>query len=230
MTIPGRAHVVSMGQGRTVDLGVAQMRVLASGEATNGGAFALTEFSGTAEGAWTVPHLHRGFEESFFILDGLFTFTIGEEAIAASPGMYLLVPRGTPPHAQRSPRRRPVPALDGARRAREDVLRARPAAAKRDPRPGRARGHLCPLRLDPGVAMTPHSATAFVGRPDPQLGSPDCRSASLRRSRPSSRRPLETTALRASEGGRRPYASACPGREELPERGSERHHGNSADR
>jgi hypothetical protein len=25
-----------------------------------------------------------------------------------------------------------------------------------------------------------------------------------------------------------PYASACPGREELPERGSERHHGNSA--
>ena len=25
------------------------------------------------------------------------------------------------------------------------------------------------------------------------------------------------------------YASACPGREELPERGSERHHGNSAD-
>jgi len=96
MTIPGRAHVVSSGQGRTVDLGVAHMRVLASGEATNGGAFALTEFSGTAEGAWTVPHLHRGFEESFFILDGLFTFTIGEEAIAASPGMYLLVPRGTP--------------------------------------------------------------------------------------------------------------------------------------
>jgi hypothetical protein len=27
-----------------------------------------------------------------------------------------------------------------------------------------------------------------------------------------------------------PYASACPGREELPERGTERHHGNSADR
>ena len=95
MTIPGRAHVVSSGQGRTVDLGVAQMRVLASGEPTNGGAFALTEFFGTAEGAWTVPHLHRGFEESFFILDGLFTFTVGDEAISASPGMYLLVPRGT---------------------------------------------------------------------------------------------------------------------------------------
>ena len=57
MTIPGRAHVVSLGQGRTVDLGVAQMRVLASGEATNGGAFTFAEFSGTGEGAWTVPHL-----------------------------------------------------------------------------------------------------------------------------------------------------------------------------
>jgi quercetin dioxygenase-like cupin family protein len=95
MTIPGRAHVVGLGQGRTVDLGVAQMRVLASGEATNGGAFALAEFSGTGEGAWTVPHLHRGFEESFFILDGVFTFTVGEEAIAASSGMYILVPRGS---------------------------------------------------------------------------------------------------------------------------------------
>ena len=94
MTIPRRAHVVRPGQGRTVDLGVAQMRVLASGEAT-GGAFTLAEFSGTGEGAWTVPHLHRGFEESFFILDGLFTFTVGDEAISASPGMYLLVPRGT---------------------------------------------------------------------------------------------------------------------------------------
>jgi mannose-6-phosphate isomerase-like protein (cupin superfamily) len=72
------------------------MRVLASGEATNGGAFALAEFSGIGEGAWTVPHLHRGFEESFFILDGQFTFTVGDEAIAASSGMYLLVPRGTP--------------------------------------------------------------------------------------------------------------------------------------
>ena len=95
MTIPRRAHVVRSGQGRTVDLGVAQMRVLASGEPTNGGAFALTEFSGTGEGAWTVPHLHRGFEESFFILDGSFAFTVGDEAIAASPGMYILVPRGT---------------------------------------------------------------------------------------------------------------------------------------
>jgi quercetin dioxygenase-like cupin family protein len=95
VTLVKRAHVVTAGEGRTVDLGVAQMRVLASGADANGGAFTFAEFSGTGEGAWTVPHLHRGFEESFLILDGLFTFNVGDEAIAATPGMYILVPRGT---------------------------------------------------------------------------------------------------------------------------------------
>ena len=43
MTIPGRAHVVSSEQGRVADLGVARMRLLASGEVTNGGAFGCRE-------------------------------------------------------------------------------------------------------------------------------------------------------------------------------------------
>jgi quercetin dioxygenase-like cupin family protein len=90
MLLPGTAHTVLPGEGRSVNLGVVSMRVLAGG-----GAFTLAEFSGTGEGPWTVPHLHRGFEESFFVLDGLFTFTVGEQAIEATPGMYLLVPRGT---------------------------------------------------------------------------------------------------------------------------------------
>ena len=74
MTIAGIAHTVTARQGRTVDLGVAQMRVLANGDVANGGAFTLAEFSGTAAGPWTVPHLHRGMEESFYVLDGHFTF------------------------------------------------------------------------------------------------------------------------------------------------------------
>ena len=69
------------------------MRVLAAGEAT-GRAFTLAEFTG-GEGPWTVPHLHRGMEESFFVLDGEFTFPVGEETIPAGPGSYVLVPRGT---------------------------------------------------------------------------------------------------------------------------------------
>lgn len=94
MTIPGKAHSVEPGGGRSIDLGVASMRFIASGE-TTGSAFTVAEMSGTTEGPWTVPHLHQAFEESFYVLDGLFTFTVGEERIEAAPGSYVLVPRGT---------------------------------------------------------------------------------------------------------------------------------------
>lgn len=88
-------HAVTPGQGRTVDLGVARMRVLADGDVTNGGEFSLVEFSGDTSGAWTVPHLHRQMIESFYVLDGSFTFTIGEERIEATAGTFLIVPHGT---------------------------------------------------------------------------------------------------------------------------------------
>jgi quercetin dioxygenase-like cupin family protein len=94
MIVPGLAHTVMPGEGRSVDLGVVEMRVLAAGDVT-GKAFTLAEFVGTGSGAWTVPHLHREMEESFFVLDGSFTFTVGGRAIEATSGMYILVPRGT---------------------------------------------------------------------------------------------------------------------------------------
>ena len=94
MLVSGHAHTVAPGEGRTVNLGIIQMRVLAAGEATTGRAFTLAEFTG-GEGPWTVPHVHRGMEESFFVLDGEFTFAVGEQQIAAGPGSYILVPRGT---------------------------------------------------------------------------------------------------------------------------------------
>ena len=71
------------------------MRVLADSEAVTGRSFTSAEFSGAGAGPWTVPHGHRGFEESFFILDGAFSFTVGEETTEATAGMYLLVPRDT---------------------------------------------------------------------------------------------------------------------------------------
>ena len=94
MIAPGHAHAVLPGEGRAVDLGVVTMRVLAAGD-TTGQAFTLAEFFGDSEGTWTVPHIHRGMEESFFVLDGSFTFGVGDRAIEATPGMYILVPRGT---------------------------------------------------------------------------------------------------------------------------------------
>jgi quercetin dioxygenase-like cupin family protein len=93
MLLSGYAHTVAPGEGRTVNLGTIQMRVLAAGEATSR-AFTLAEFTG-GEGSWTVPHVHRAMEESFFVLEGKFTFAVGEQEIPAGPGSYILVPRGT---------------------------------------------------------------------------------------------------------------------------------------
>ena len=95
MLMSGEGHIVRPGEGRSVDLGVVSMRVLADGESVTGGAFTLAEFSGAGGGPWTVPHVHRGFEESFFILDGAFSFTIAEQVTEATAGMYLFVPRET---------------------------------------------------------------------------------------------------------------------------------------
>jgi len=94
MIIPGQAHTVRPGEGPSIDLGVVQMRVLIGSDDVPANSFTLTEFAGT-EGAWTVPHLHRAMEESFFVLDGGFTFTVGEERHEVGPGSYVLVPRGT---------------------------------------------------------------------------------------------------------------------------------------
>ena len=90
------AHKVAPGEGRSVDLGVVRMRVLAAGQEATGARFTLTEFAGTTAGAWTVPHLHRGMEESFYVLEGEFTFTLDGRLTDAGPDSYLLVPRGTP--------------------------------------------------------------------------------------------------------------------------------------
>lgn len=80
--------------GQTADLSIARMRLIVPQEKT-GGAFALTEFRG-AEGPWTVPHIHQRMEESFYILDGAFVFTVDGRDIEAGPGAFLMVPRGTP--------------------------------------------------------------------------------------------------------------------------------------
>lgn len=70
------------------------MRILGAGKVTEC-AFTLADFAG-GEGAWTVPHVHNHMEESFFVLEGNFTFTIGDHDIEANRGDYVLVPRGTP--------------------------------------------------------------------------------------------------------------------------------------
>jgi len=87
------AHIIEGSAGETYELGIVTLRLLASTETTNG-AFALGEFTGK-EGPWTVPHVHRNGEESFYVLDGRFTFTLGDDDVDASMGSFIVVPRGT---------------------------------------------------------------------------------------------------------------------------------------
>ena len=84
---------IGRGEEATFDLGIAKMRLLARATQTDN-SFSLAEFRG-GEGPWTVPHVHRRASESFFVLEGRFAFTIGDETIEARPGDYVLVPPET---------------------------------------------------------------------------------------------------------------------------------------
>jgi mannose-6-phosphate isomerase-like protein (cupin superfamily) len=87
-------HIVQAGEGEIVDLGVAKMRLLATGH-TSAEGFSLAEFTG-GEGPWTVPHVHNNAEEAFLVLEGRFVFTVDGKDIEVSPGGFLNVPQRTP--------------------------------------------------------------------------------------------------------------------------------------
>ena len=92
-------YFLDQSHGEVADLGVVSMRLILSEEQTNG-AFAVAEFRG-AEGVWTVPHVHERMEESFYVLEGTFVFTVGGLEVEAKQGAFLMVPRGTP-HVMRA--------------------------------------------------------------------------------------------------------------------------------
>lgn len=89
-----RGQVVTARSSESHSLGSVRFAILASSEETAGG-YAMLEFSG-GEGPWTVPHVHREMEEAFYVLEGTFTFTLDGTEVAARPGSFVLVPRGTP--------------------------------------------------------------------------------------------------------------------------------------
>lgn len=85
--------IVEPSSGKTYDLGVITLRLLVGAKQTMG-EFAFGEFSG-GDGPWTVPHVHEHTQESFYVLDGRFTFTLGNDEVEVGPGAFILVPPGT---------------------------------------------------------------------------------------------------------------------------------------
>ena len=81
---------------RGVSLGRPGWTLLASSDLT-GGAFELFEdFRETPSGP--PPHVHRGRDETFYVIEGHYLFSRGSDEIEAGPGQVVFVPRGTRHH------------------------------------------------------------------------------------------------------------------------------------
>jgi hypothetical protein len=62
-----------------------------AGDQTHGAmAFLTGQF---APGTGAIPHLHRGHDEIFYVLDGTFRFHLGDEQVESGPGGLLFAPR-----------------------------------------------------------------------------------------------------------------------------------------
>ena len=75
-------------------------RLLATGDETDG-KFTLIE-AVVPPGDGPPPHEHANEDESFYVIEGSITLSIGELQIEAKPGTFALVPRGTV-HSFRNP-------------------------------------------------------------------------------------------------------------------------------
>jgi mannose-6-phosphate isomerase-like protein (cupin superfamily) len=65
-----------------------------TGKETNG-KYCIIELYATAQGSppW---HVHHNEDEGFFIIDGAFTFSVGNTSLKAKSGDYLMAPKGIP--------------------------------------------------------------------------------------------------------------------------------------
>ncbi len=85
-------HWVRSEPGEGQILGKSGLR-LKVGSAQTGGAFEVIEIRGPGH---PMPHVHRDHDECFYVIEGLFTFTIGTQEVKASAESVVFVPRGTP--------------------------------------------------------------------------------------------------------------------------------------
>jgi quercetin dioxygenase-like cupin family protein len=61
-----------------------------------GNALEMYEITLPPAGSVPVPHIHRDYDEIVLGLNGITTWTMGEEVIELHPGGRIMIPRGTP--------------------------------------------------------------------------------------------------------------------------------------
>ncbi len=90
MSSPRQVHV---GQGAKARVITDVVTIKATAENT-GGAYSLFETVTPPSGGFP-PHTQRYDDETFYVLDGRYTFLVGEQTVELESGEYLFVPRGT---------------------------------------------------------------------------------------------------------------------------------------
>ena len=69
--------------------------IKASGEDTGGSYSIIERTVAPRPHGGAPPHIHHAEEESFYVLEGSLTIHVGDRIIDATPGSFVLVPRGT---------------------------------------------------------------------------------------------------------------------------------------
>jgi mannose-6-phosphate isomerase-like protein (cupin superfamily) len=88
------AIIVAAGEGKPIEIAMGPLRVKVSGEDSDG-RIAVMELE-VPPGLGPAAHLHRGCDETFYVLSGTFRFAVGDRTVAASTGTLVFIPRGTP--------------------------------------------------------------------------------------------------------------------------------------
>ena len=84
--------ILGPGEGRSIPVPGHKIWIKLSGEDTDG-AFSLLEVELTGDGP--PQHIHKGEDETFYVLEGEVKFLLGETTSIAKAGSFVLVPRGT---------------------------------------------------------------------------------------------------------------------------------------
>lgn len=91
MEIQPTSYIALPGQGRRIDLGQFQMRVLAEGGQTAGG---LSMLEATEPPHFGPPmHIHHDAAEAFYVLDGEYVIFIEDEQTRCPAGSFVYIPR-----------------------------------------------------------------------------------------------------------------------------------------
>ena len=105
MSFPVQFIQVGPGEGPAFSAVGDVYRMLATGEQT-GGVYVLCE-ARVLPGGGPPPHIHHRDDESFFVLEGEITFTLGAKRVVAKAGTFIQGPRGIP-HAFKNESRAPA--------------------------------------------------------------------------------------------------------------------------